>query len=803
VSLAEGILQAMDPRTLTIYWQMQLPLGESLEQGFATFTRENKSYLLCVTNQSHLLLINAVDGSTLWKTEIEGMPSAPIQIITIKTETFALVVTDKKWILMEPYLQKVIVDHKISHTTSLSPLLVQIPGDFCLIMTYPSGLIESFDRKGNILWSVQLKGELWYDPSAIVKNGNLHLLLATSEKMIVWVDGLTGLVKATNTLPGFPRSPISLAREDLNYSLLVSQDTQKSVNSFFFSGSLEKDRLPRIKMPIPGNSFIGLGAIQTRYNECFYVMASDYKWMVINKAAKFLMRPYPVNLLSTVKPLSGFLTGRDMIFCEGAILINVHENGLLILGTPSQVGENKSLQSGLVNATDDYATDAQNYSGGRMKADLDYLPEPVVSLQKRWDIAPSDSFHDIITPTSFYLEKQKKWILLMSGKNGKISFLDERGEIWKQYSFHDELIYVQPILNVNADGSLELFVLSTKSLLKATIDPTLQKMKIIWKTDDLGSPGGSFNYISVNEKKMLLFVDSFSYLTSVDSDTSDINYRVKVDTVSFVTSKINSTPYLFCGSKEIKLLTGQEVYADQSSSSESTVLGLLGTTFLFQSNDLDMTCMDVQTREIRWRVRKLWCKAYCFGYHAPAVYRMDDQAFTYWADYKRIICIDAITGMIRWIYFSPDDYFHTKPSVAVVDGRCYVYAGSIRGNLYALDGMSGQPISSYPLQIPGKEEKTDRLKGLSSPVLLNGCLFITRVEVGVFRIGQLKPANQRYFSIFLTLGIKESIKKRFIFNRAILYWDLYYRFSERVKWKITEGNPIIFLTFLKKMKKLM
>jgi hypothetical protein len=139
----------------------------------------------------------------------------------------------------------------------------------------------------------------------------------------------------------------------------------------------------------------------------------------------------------------------------------------------------------------------------------------------------------------------------------------------------------------------------------------------------------------------------------------------------------------------------------------------------------------------------------------------------------------------------------------VVGDRATVYVGSIRGKLYAMDGISGDGVPPYPLLLPGEEEPGQQLKGLSSPVLVNGMLLIMRVEFGLIALGKLKPPNQAYYPVLMTWQKKESLTKKYIFNRAQFFWDGYYRFSERVKWKITEGNPIIFLTFLKKMKKLM
>lgn len=802
VSLSEGILQALNPRSFKVYWEHIFPLGESVTTGFVSFRRQNKSYIACVTNQSRFFLFNAVDGSILWKMEIEGNLNAPLQVFSEEEESWILILTDQKWMLLNPYQQKVEFLKKTAHSLSLSPLLVQIPGEFRIFLAYPSGLVESYDRYGNMVWGTQVKGEIFFDPSALVKDGTLHLVLATGEKLLYWIDGFSGAIRAVDKLPGFPRSPISFAREGLDYSLLVSQDLQKSLNSYFFSGSLENTKLPRVRIPIPGNSFFGLDAIRTTYNECYYILSADYSWMVINKANKSLTRPYPISLLPMVKPTEGFLEGREVVFCEGAVLINIHENGLLVLGVPNQAGENTSLQSIAQNSSMDFTATSEIFSGGRCRTDMDYLPEPVLTLQKRWDLSPSSNLQEIIAPLALFLEKQKKWILVMPGKDGKVSFLDDRGEIWKQFAFQEDPILTQPIVRINSDGSMIMYILSTTSLTKVYIEPTLQKYKVIWKTEDLGSLGGSFNIVSMPDKKRLVFVDSLSYLTVVDEESSDILFRVKVDSFTFAMTKLLGTWKIYCGSKGI-LLNGEEAETDLSALSDSTTLGLLGTTFLFQSDDLDMTCRDIQSGEIRWRVRKLWCKAYCFGYHAPAVYKLEDQALTYWADYKRVICIDVGSGMIRWIYFTPDDYFHSKPTVTVVEGRPVVYVGSIRGNLYAFDGLSGIPIFPVPFSLPGKEENTDSLKGLSSPVLLNGCLWISRMEFGIFRIGTLKPPNQRFFPVFLTLGKKETQKKSFIFNRAILYWDLYYRFSERVKWKITEGNPIIFLTFLKKMKKLM
>ena len=801
----EGTLQALNPRTQTVYWEYHSPLGISVEEGFVTWVREKKTVIMMISSKPELILFNAVDGAILWRQEVKGNPTAPLQLITKEADTYVLAVTDKQWTLVDTARNSVLLQKEVAHTTTLSPLLVQLPDGIGMMLTYPKGLIEMVDQQGKVLWGTQVKGEINYDPSAIVRFGSLHVLVSTTEKLLYWIDGLSGKIRGVEKLPGLPRSPTTLAEEDLVYSLLVSQASEKSENSYFFGGSLEKTSLPRMKIAIPGYSFIGLAGMRTINHECYYVITHDYQWMVINPSVTTLSRAYPIPLLSqsVVKPVRGFLTGRGMILCEGAIVVHLQEQGLLIIGNPYPPGAFQSLQSGPSNQTEAYSNDASFFSGSRTRTDMDYLPPPTLQWQRKWDLAPGAHVTEILSPTAYYLEKQQLWISVMPGKDGKITFLGKSGEILHQYAVTKEPILTAPILTQHQDGTLTMYIVSTQSLQKIVVEETLKKIKVIWKTEDLGSLGGSFNLYESDGKAKLLLVDNRSYLTSVDEASAAILFRVKVDAFSFAITKYLSTSYLFCGSKAINLKNGDVVMESGSAGSDSTVVGMNGTIYLLQSDDLDMICIDFTTRETCWRIRKLWCKAYCFGYRAPAIYRYEDQALSYWADYKRVICMDVNTGMIRWIYHAPEDFFHSTPTVTVVGDKCQVFVGSIRGYLYAMDGWSGDRMLPYPLLLPGKEEPSDSLKGLSSPVLLNGCLLINRVESGVIQLGELKPPNQRYHPIMMRWQKKDATDKKYIFNRAHLLWDGYYRLSQRVKWKITEGNPIIFLTFLKKMKKLM
>lgn len=781
LSGAEGVILCLEPRTLQMIWRYNFPLGESASISFVTFVQNKQTYLLCATNRSNLYLFNAENGSILWKKSFEGLPTAPLQVMTFNETIYCVMVTNQSIILLNPISREYRFERKISQSTNFSPLLMMLSDQLIVVLSYPDGSLEALNTEGNLIWQTGLKGEITYDSAGFVKEGTLYIVTATTQQTAYLISGKTGAIVSESKLPGKPRSPLSLVPEDYNYSLLVSQGPEDTGNSYFVSDFFHNPAMQKTILSIPGRSFLGLVGMKTMYFEYFFALTNDYKLIILDKKQNALMKPYPVLLFDDLKPLRTFLEGRDITLTDGAIFVNLHEMGLLILGRPLQGSLESSLHSGGANTSEDYALDGGTFSGSRFRTDLDYMPEQTMSFQKIWDVTPHDNTNEMTSPLSFYHPFQQKWMICMPDKTGNIHFLDQKGDSIKKIELGIGPIYTPPIITFLVDGSLVLFVVSNKTLLKLTLDETFIKMKVIWQKDDLGSYSASFNRIKFSGKEVLLLIDSFSYLTSVSVDTGEIFFREKVDASSFSVSFDRGSAFVFCGSKAINLLTGDIIWSKGCPGSESTVIGFQGTTLLFQSDDLDLICLDFTTRETLWRVRKLWCKAYCFDYKAPAVYRMGNFALCYLADYTRIICMDVSSGLIRWIYNASDDFFVSKPTVIEVEGRCFVYAGSIKGRLYAFDGFNGERVSGYPILLPGKEEEREILKGISSPIICNGCILISRVETGFFLLGAPKPTNRRYFPVDVLVKPKKKRERNPIFNRAIFFWERYFQFSKPIK----------------------
>lgn len=782
----DGRLLCVDPRSWRIYWEHNFPLGEGVNTPFVSFREEigkddSWSNIAVLTEAGKLYLFDCFDGSVRWsKKLIEGAPKgrALIKILEYSNKNIISITLDDQLFLINPKNGEEILKPKLPFNTS-SLIIFPLKNKPIIICASSEGIIQCFSIDGSILWGKTLNGRINYEGTLAMFDGTLYLLYATSSKALYVINGLTGNTIDIFTIPGHPRSSVSFDPGTLSYFLVTSNDLNDSKESILYGGSLLKD-IPLIetKVIIDGKYFIGPVGLRIKDETILYFVNENGKLYAIQKGAKKPVSNYPISLVSAnevskVDSLEGYIS-----ITEGALFITSNNFGFVTIGTPFSNSKKSYLSSFSYLSSDDLSYKSDNYSGARYRNDLDSLPNTKINLKKSLNISPYDNSGHILTPITYFDKLTGELRIASTTANGKLILMNEDGEEIKSLDPKLGPIYTEPIIMFDKNMDLEAYIIGLNGVVSIQKSA---KIKEKWRREDIGSFGSSTYIYKFSSFESLIFVDKLNYLTSLNTLNGETMFREKVDCRDFAVGEIDGEKYLFCGSKMIEIKSGRVIKNTFTKNSSSTTAGINGKLLLFQSDDLDMLCIDPKNDEVIWRVRKLWCKKYCFDGQSSAILRKGSWALSFWCDYTRIVCIDVNTGLIRWRFTANDDYFVSKPTVVETLDGFYVFVGSINGKVYAFDCLTGKSLPNYPIQLPGKPVDLEVLKGASSPVLINGLMLINRVEYGIIGIGNAKESNRLSIPVNFTVEIKENRRGKVIFNQAILYWNQKYKKSNIVK----------------------
>lgn len=783
----DGRLLSINPKSGYIYWEHKLPLGEGINTPFVSFREksertQDESYIAVLTEIGKLYLFDCLDGSIIWSKKLLDKPSLEnclMKVLELSDKTLISLICGDELFIIDSKKGEEVLKLKLLSKANTS-IFFFLKGSPYLILSSTAGNIKCISINGEVLWSKNLNGEINYEGTLAIFDGVPYLLFATSAKTLYAFNGLTGEVLNTFSLPGVPSSSISFDPDLLSYFLLISHNLEPDKKSFFYGGNLiEPSSLNETKIEVLGKSFIGPLGLRIKDETILYFLNEDGLFYAVQKKAKKPIIGFPVSIvsqneISSSQPLKGYISST-----ENTLFITSTNFGYIIVGSPCSISPKPYLCSSNYLASEDLSDDSVNLSGSRFRNDLDSLPFDVnFSLLKPMNVSPHDNFGHILTPTTFFDSSKEEGRIAQTTVSGMLIIMNERGE--EVFSLNPKIgpIYTEPLIISDPKKGIKTIYLIGSNGVTALNGLSIKEK---WRRDDLGSFGSSFSLIKSASRNKLIFVDKYSYLTSLDSETGETLFREKVDCKDFALCEVDGEKFIFCGSKMIKARDGSVLRASLSDGSSSTAIGLRGKSLLFQSDDLDMLCIDAKSGEIVWRVRKLWCKKYCFDGSSPAILRKGSWALSIWPDYSRIVCIEVNSGLIRWSFNSKEDYFVSKPTIVETPQGAFVFVGSINGKVYAFNCFTGELLPQYPIQLPGKALKEEVKKGASSPVVINGLLLINRAEYGLIGIGSLKETNRLSIPLIFKVEVKETSKNKVIFNQAILYWDDKYKRSNTVK----------------------
>lgn len=137
--------------------------------------------------------------------------------------------------------------------------------------------------------------------------------------------------------------------------------------------------------------------------------------------------------------------------------------------------------------------------------------------------------------------------------------------------------------------------------------------------------------------------------------------------------------------------------------------------------------------------------------------------------------------MIRWRLSLMEDYIVEKPIVVDTKNASYVLYSTVKGKIYVLDAMRGTIL--HIIQLPKEFSPQSIYTGISTAGFVNGMILVSRVGHGLYLVGTAKATNKDYppKHFFVSIPTIEKKKKRFLWNRAELYWKDRMCFSNVVR----------------------
>jgi outer membrane protein assembly factor BamB len=765
----DGRLSAFHSNTGRTQWEFKFPLGESIQNAMASFVHQDRLLLSAGTNLGNIYFFLAETGALFYKISLGSPLNAPLHYFKSEEMTGLIAVSKRELVCIDIEAGKEKWRKTISEEISLSPFSLQVGRQMLIIVGSISGNIHALSLEGNSIWQKSSDSSNLSCLVGFVSQAKPYIAGATMSKSVFLLNAANGQLLSRKKIPALPRSVLSVDARSFSFGIVVA-DPENTDKSYMLSDHFFSDQRIVGQVSLPGRRF--LGPIGTRIDgETFYYLI-DEQWglWMIQKDSSRAVRGFPFRLSLYPGAYYPHQSG-GMVLTDYALFAACPGKGLIAVGSPETFSMDRSFRE-----LSSYQQTQSNY-----RNDIDRLPSAESIRLYPVSLSVPDKQRVLPKPGVLFFPKSRELFMITSTAEGDIVLYDEQGKQRYRLNLQAGRMNANPILEFIREDEVRIFLLSEKVLQSWAWNIHTQRLVRLWERRDLNSKASTFIQAEHDSGKTLYFVDERNYLTAVASDSGDTIFREIVDSHQFVYYVIYAQAYVFCGSKKIDARTGKLISRSFTPASHSSVVSLAGKSYLFQSDDLDMIAWDAHKQEQLWRVRRLWCKQYCFQRTAPAILHKAYGAWAYWTDYTRLVCIDVVTGFISWRASFRDDYMLSSPAIAENAGNVGVFLGSIRGNLYAFHARSGETLNGFPLQLPGKENPDETLKGCSIPLVLNGSLLIYRMETGLIQLGKITENNRDFNLIQFQVSDEHYKLSRPIFNRAEVFWDQKAYFSNIVQ----------------------
>ncbi len=765
----DGKLSAFQAVTGKTEWEHDFPLGEVVEQAMASFLVRDELLLAVGTSQGKIYFFSAEKGFKISEISLGRAISAPLYFLKHEKQLKIIAVNPHELVCINPENNSIVWRKNLSEVIVHSPLSIQVGSEHLIFTASQRGNIQARKLNGELAWQRSMQTGLPYGIQGFLYHGLPYLAGATANSDVVLMSGVNGGILSRITLPGPPRSFLSIDPESMSFGL-VCADTEKVENSYFFNQHFfNEDRIPG-KIALQGKTFLGPMGVRVDGESFYYLVDDQWRLWMLQKGSSRPLRGYPFKLAFTEGSNYPHLSG-GMVLVEHALFLACPGKALFAVGLPK-----KHVMDASFRIPDTFHQTKSNY-----RFDLDSLPQASVSNTWQVPLLPADNRRPLPEPLSFFHPDTRQTYIVLGTAHGELSFYKPGGEHAFSLPLKTGKIYASPIFDYQKAQEITIYILSDSKLQAWKWNSITQELKLLWERKDLSSRGSSFMLTEQKTGQSLIFVDESKFLTAVCAKTGETIFREWADAFQFAYYVIYSVPLIFCGSKKIHAHTGKVLGRAFTPGAHSSLVGFSGKVMLLQADSMNMKAWDAHTLEHLWNVRRLWCRKYCFQNTAPAIMYKGYQALIYWADYNRLLCIDAGTGFIRWRASLREDYLLSSPVLVEDLRQSVVYIGSIYGILYAFDARSGMSLDAFPLILPGRTSEREELKGCSSPLVVNGMLLIYQMEYGLIQVGNIRENNRDLEDLSFEVLPHMNDKKKIIFNRAQLLWGNARFFSNIVK----------------------
>ena len=773
-----GEIIAWQPVLAYKKWSKQLPVNETIVSTFATYVDQNRTFLLLTTNKKILYQFDLETGREERRISLEETIQSPLQIWETAKQVLLVCKGEKQMFCWNVLQWKLLFQKQEPLFTDLSPFIVQIHQALVIIQPFNSGRIIALSLQGDTVWELAVTGKLYQDLSLLVRDGIPFLVTALDSSLLLLIRADTGTILFRKDLPGRPISPVVFEPTFLSVSLIV--ETKQGIAGFF-STDLEESKRKDTWCPIPLQRCLAIYGFHLEKEPNYLIINEKLEWIVTEKGLRRLPEFYPNPLTRSEMEMT--MPHRvPGVLVQGALLLNLGSSGFCMLGhpiphDPLHAGEYKHT-----GATQDRSLTEPPYSNQSSRKEMDTLPDFAKKRVIQMSIPHSDDHQPLLNPLLWVDKVTGRSYCTILSNPDTILILDDQLKIKCTLSLGFGTILAEPILEQEETGGLMIWAVTDQALTETRISPDFQKFTVTALAVDVCSKGGSFLKSSFSNGFELIWVDDQNQLVVFSMPKRQIRYKVIVDSKNIALQSWDGEKYLFCGSKVIQLRDGEVISQHGIHGSSSTVIPFQGKLYWIQSTEDDIVCKDGIQDKMLWFVRRLWCKSHCFFQSNPSVLADIQSGIVVVADYTRILSIDLSRGYILWSYPSRDDIFLSQPMVIRTSSTFLVYAGSLKGKLYALHAATGDLVRGFPLLLPGKEEPKEIMKGASTPILANGSLWIQRKEYGLVQFGSPAPSSLDFSLIRFRLQKKiHSLKNFSCWIRSILYWDTFFSFSNRLK----------------------
>ncbi len=776
-SLNEGIV-CLNAITGKKNWNFLLSAGEYVVPGMASFRYKEELYIVAATSQKKILLFAAENGKLLNSKQTDTLVTTPFHVFTWETKPYISFCTEDSMLIQDVFSHHVIWKDTHHAASNLSPMSLMANKDFLVLFPFQNGTIVGYNLSTGQQWNTQFEGQIEHNATSVAWNGTPYVSIATSKKKMIIFHPLHGKILFSTELPGEPKSSVIFLPQYLQY-FLVTQHSSQTESIVFVSGQLG-EKAAQKTVEIPGKQILGFCAYRSGNMNKFLFLNDQRQFFAMSSGETKIADSYPLPLSMLQNPVVEPALGVCFAFTEGMLWTIVPGEGIVRFGNPSPALDNSSLSMQNYLSTAYQNASPAYQCGDSCYQNVDQLPPGNSIHFLPRDLHLKEETKPIPIPNCFWDPYQNQWFLVLTDTAGNVEFLNSKKERVYNIPLSLGYCYTQPLVQIDQKGNWNIFVVSSKKAVYLKFFPNQNRYETIWDAPDMQSTGSSLFSFLYQDHRLFLFITDTGYIVALDQLDGHLHFKKKVDANTFCMQYMNQKPVIFCGSFILHALTGETLSNFGYPNSDSTVVSVDGTMLWMQSFEDDMICKNPSNGEIVWKVRKLWCKKYCYRSTSPSILQKGSIAFSYWSDYTRVVCVDIHTGMIRWRFQLADDYIVEKPIVIDMDSASYVVCSTVSGNIIILDAFRGTLVKA--LKMPKAAKPISAYTGLSSIGFVNGMMVASHIGSGVYLIGDVQPVSVEYTpKHFSVTTISSAKRNKYLFNRAELYWKDQMCFSNTLK----------------------